>query len=129
MLVDMESVASRVKRLEAKGFRHMKGHGRYFAVPDFLDPEKEDSPWMFMHHPATLSASTFDELEVLVEAYDPKPFQTERLDAYRGHNIVRQGEHVYATPAWAGQVDFNDEDERRRFVSTSGSSLDEVRSK
>src|SRR5262249_10889968 len=105
MQLQTESVAARLKRLEAKGFRHMKGLGRQFAVPDCLDPDEEQSPWAFMHHPATLSASNLNELETLVEEYDPSPFQAVPLDRFRDYNLVRQGDRVFATPTSAGKVD------------------------
>ncbi|MBI3408023.1 MAG: glycosyltransferase family 4 protein [Planctomycetes bacterium] len=127
MQLQQESIADRVKRLEAKGFRHIKGQGRIFAVPDFLDPEHDQNPWMFTHHPATLSAPTLDVLETLVDGYDPQRFRAVLLDTFRGYNLMRGDEKVFATPAWAGEIDVHDEDERRRFVATYGEDVEEVK--
>src|SRR5262245_55493411 len=127
MQLQMELLADRLKRLDTKCFRHMKGHGRHFAVPDFLDPDREESPWAFMHHPATLSASTLDALETLVDEYDSGPFQAVPLEKFRDYNIFRQGDAVFATPTSAGKVDPSNEDERRRYVTAIGSTAEEVK--
>ena len=101
-----------------RGFRLVRAFGRVYAIPPFLDPEEIHDRDRLTSHPAILSAPTRDELDALIEAYDPSPYQPEPLGRYEGYRLVRYRGAVYGVPEAAGPVDLGVEDERREAKQT-----------
>jgi glycosyltransferase involved in cell wall biosynthesis len=110
-----------------KGFYFTRSHGRLYGIPPFLDPDELHVRKRLHIHPAVLSASTIEELEALVADYDPTPFQTEFIEEYEGHEIVRHGGALYGVRKSAGFVDLNLDDEQRRAGVIRGESREHIR--
>jgi glycosyltransferase involved in cell wall biosynthesis len=110
-----------------KGFYFTRSHGRLYAIPPFLDPDELHVRKRLHIHPAVLSASTIEELEVLVAGYDPSPFQPEIIEFYEGYHIAQHGGTYYGIRHSAGYVDLNLEEEQRRADVIRGKSCQEIR--
>jgi glycosyltransferase involved in cell wall biosynthesis len=115
---------ARPERLGA--FRILHGRGRFYAVPDFLDPLEKRDPWLLSTHPATLSAATWDELQERIRDFDAEVYQARQLGGFDGYNLIQKGDAVFAVPKTAGQVDVNLAEERRRTAAIQGHSREEV---
>ena len=56
---------------EYKDFYLLRNHGRYYAVPAFLDPEDDNDLEKLRFHPAAVAASTLEELQALIDGLSP----------------------------------------------------------
>jgi glycosyltransferase involved in cell wall biosynthesis len=110
-----------------KGFYLTRSHGKLYGIPPFLDPDELHIRERLHIHPAVISACTIEELEALVDAYDPSPYQEEWAENYGNYRIVRHGGSLYGVRQSAGLVDLNLEDERRRAGVITGRTCEEIR--
>jgi glycosyltransferase involved in cell wall biosynthesis len=110
-----------------KGFYLTRSHGRLYGIPPFLDPDELHIRKRLHIHPAVLSAATIEELEALVDAYDPTPFQSEPIENYGDYRIVRHGGLLYGVRQSAGFVDLSLEEERRRAGVIRAKTCEEIR--
>src|SRR5262249_36394471 len=109
-----------------KGFHFMLTHGRWYAIPHFLEPDDIRDFGAVVGHPATQSAATRAEVEALIDRFDPAPYEPQVVDKYDGYDLVRKGPEVYAVPEAAGPLNLNFEDEWRRADALRGKSADEL---
>jgi len=110
-----------------KSFRLVRRFGRLFGIPDFLGPIDDHNEGSLSAHPASLGASTREELEGLIDAYDfcsARPVQVGRED---GHDLYSHRGVFYGVPLAAGAIDLNLEEERRRTGVICGHDLQQVR--
>lgn len=110
-----------------KGFQLLRTHGRVFAVPPPLDPEELLKKDHLFIHPAALSAATLEEVQALIDRFDAEEQLPQKLDAYRGYDLVRFRGALFAVRQSAGQVDLDLADDRRRGGVLTGGTLEELR--
>jgi glycosyltransferase involved in cell wall biosynthesis len=110
-----------------RGFRLLRAFGCIYAFPPLLDPDETLHDGNLLRHPATLRAPNLEEMQVLIDNFDPGRYEPETLASYEGHVLVRHCGTLYGVPRSAGTVNLNLEDERRRAGVVTGKTLDEIR--
>src|SRR5262245_54211389 len=108
-----------------KDFRLLVAHGRFYAIPLFLEPDETNYGTLFQH-PATLSAATRQELDALIDQYDDSPYRSEFVERDDDYAVVRHGDTLYAVPQAAGELNLNRDEERRRLGIVRGRTRTEL---
>ena len=112
---------------EYKDFYLLRNHGRYYAVPAFLDPEDDNDLEKLRFHPAAVAASTLEELQALIDGLSPDWCRKEPLGSCEGYDLVRYRARCYGVPQGAGAVDLDIEDDRVRAGVLGGATAEQVR--
>jgi glycosyltransferase involved in cell wall biosynthesis len=110
-----------------KDFELVRSHGRYYGVPDFLDPEEALLRNYLTTHPAIPAASSLEELRAVIDGFDARAYLPEPAGSYAGYDLLRHRGAVYGVPRAAGRVDLNLEEERRHPGILRGVTAEEVR--
>ena len=58
-----------------KGFCVVRDLGRFYGIPNFVEPWETRERERLISHPAVLSAATEKELEALIDDYDSRAFR------------------------------------------------------
>jgi glycosyltransferase involved in cell wall biosynthesis len=109
-----------------KGFCVVRDLGRFYGIPNFVEPWETRERERLISHPAVLSAATEKELEALIDDYDSRAFRPQPVGSYEGYNLIRHGNAVYGIPQTAGPPDFYEEEDLRRAGAIRGNSCAEV---
>jgi glycosyltransferase involved in cell wall biosynthesis len=109
-----------------KGFELVSTHGRFFAIPDFLDAEEIHARGLLRSHPAVLSGATKEEMEARIDEFDAGPYLPEIEGHYQGYDLVRYRGACHGVPRGAGFVDLNLEEDCRHAGVISGRTRQEV---
>jgi glycosyltransferase involved in cell wall biosynthesis len=109
-----------------KGFRLVPARGRVYGIPCALRPDDDVSRERLLTHPATVSASSWDEATALIDAQDEGRAEPERLGSYEGYDLVRHDGSLFGVPRSAGSVDLSLEEDRRRAGVIEGETPEEV---
>ena len=109
-----------------KGYRIVRTHGRYFAVPAFLNAAELETRRALRSHPAVLQAATRQRLEALIDCHgnDSAGTRREVLERCEGYDLVRHRGSWYAIPGAAAAVDLDIEEERRQAGVLCGATVE-----
>jgi glycosyltransferase involved in cell wall biosynthesis len=110
-----------------KDFRLVRGNGRIYGIPTFLDADELSIEGRLVGHPAVLSAATKEELQEQIDRYDVGRYQPQVIGSCDGYNLVRYDGAVYGIPQSAGPADLNPEEEPRHPGVIRGRTWAEVR--
>ena len=114
--------------LTYKGFHIKRIQGRVWGVPFSHDLQMIEELGKLSTHPAVLSAGSLEELQALIDAFDPTTVH-HVVDRYEGYDLVQHRGKRYGVPQSAGTVDLDLPDEHRRGGVISGDTWDEVRAR
>lgn len=105
-----------------RGFHVFRYQGRFYGLPEFLDPEDLIRQGRLAHHPSALRAATRDELMALIDRLGESEARPTLVEVFEGYEFLRLGRTFFAVPQGAGPVDLDVEEERNRAgVLTAGS--------
>jgi glycosyltransferase involved in cell wall biosynthesis len=90
-----------------EGYAVVLNHGRFYGVPDYLDPGEVQDRGQLTVHPAILSAPSRAELEALIRNTDPDWFRQELFGRSVGYNLFRYRGSIWGVPETAGAVDLD----------------------
>ncbi|MBI1918175.1 MAG: glycosyltransferase family 4 protein [Planctomycetes bacterium] len=103
--------------------------GRVFAIPLSLvpDPDPEEKLLLdLIAHPDTLSASTLEEMQGVIDALDEDARGPRTVGHFEGYDLVRYHGGLYGVPAGAGTVDLGTSQECARAGVVRGGSRQEI---
>ena len=106
-----------------KGFRLIRTHGRVWAVPPAADEARLMAEERLFDHPAVKSAATLEEMQALIDRYDPAEDRPEPVARREGYDVVRFRGVYHAVPHGAGLVDLDFPEDRAAAGVVSAVSL------
>jgi glycosyltransferase involved in cell wall biosynthesis len=109
------------------GYTILPNHGRFYAIPGFLDPEEMQHDGRLTTHPAILSAPSRPELEALIRDCDPDACEQQRIESFEGYQLIAYRGRAYGVPDAARAVDLDVDEERFHAGVICGTTCDDVR--
>ncbi len=110
-----------------RGFRLLRAFGCIYGFPPFLEPDETLHKGRLLMHPATLRASSLEEMRALIDAFDFTRHEPEVVDSYEGYDLVRHCGALYGVPRSAGRVNLNLDEDRQRAGVIGGATCDAIR--
>lgn len=109
-----------------KDFQLLRAFGRVFAIPSFLNVEEVLARGLQFSHPEILSASTLEEMEGVIDAFDAEASRPAFAGQCEDYDLVRYCGAVYGVPRAAGNPDLGIPEERARTGVVAGKTIEEV---
>jgi len=97
-----------------KGFCIIEHDRWYYAVPEELGPVHWKHWRHLLQHPAVMAAPSRDNLELLIDDFDPATLRPESLGSFEGYQLTRYRGLCYAVPEALGPIDLNDPRQRNQ---------------
>jgi glycosyltransferase involved in cell wall biosynthesis len=99
------------------GFRLVRKHGRFYAIPPTVEPERLiHKPGALDRHPAVLSAATLADVQALIDGPQGQVLRQPPMPLGRveGYDLFDHRGRVFAVPVAAGDVDLDAPEDRER---------------
>ena len=109
-----------------RDFRLIRTHGRVFAVPPAVDPERVLAAGRLFTHPAVFSGPTLDDVCRRIDAFDAAHLVPETAGRCAGYDIIRLGAAWHAVPVGAAPCDLHAIEDRRRVGVLSAVTREDV---